>query len=87
MDAGQTNGTAGRAQMFSLNAAYKRAYPEYYCEIDGVDILQNLSITQTRTMQMMWPTLQPEQPPGVCDMTTCIRLRFCRKMHYILAQT
>ena len=41
MDAGQTNGTAGRAQMFSLNAAYKRAYPEYYCEIDGVDILQN----------------------------------------------
>ena len=40
-DAGQTNGTAGRAQMFSLNAAYKRAYPEYYCEIDGVDILQN----------------------------------------------
>ncbi|HBQ5421764.1 TPA: hypothetical protein MXB82_001489 [Klebsiella pneumoniae] len=41
MDAGQTNGTAGRAQIFSLNAAYKRAYPEYYCEIDGVDILQN----------------------------------------------
>ncbi|HHL5206286.1 TPA: hypothetical protein ACQ8ET_003057 [Klebsiella pneumoniae] len=41
MDAGQTNGTAGRAQMFSLNAAYKRAYPEYYCEIEGVDILQN----------------------------------------------
>ena len=41
MDAGQTNGTAGRAQMFSLNAAYKRAYPEYYCEINGVDILQN----------------------------------------------
>ncbi|ATM05128.1 hypothetical protein [Raoultella planticola] len=41
IDAGQTNGTAGRAQMFSLNAAYKRAYPEYYCEIDGVDILQN----------------------------------------------
>ncbi|MBE0216298.1 hypothetical protein FOT84_28095 [Klebsiella pneumoniae] len=41
MDAGQTNGTAGRAQIFSLNAAYKRAYPEYYCEIEGVDILQN----------------------------------------------
>lgn len=41
MDAGQINGTAGRAQMFSLNAAYKRTYPEYYCEIEGVDILQN----------------------------------------------
>lgn len=37
----ETRGTPGWAQVNSVNRAYKKLYPEYYCEIDGTDALQN----------------------------------------------
>lgn len=39
--AGETTGTTGYIQVMDLNARMKLAYPEFYCEIDGVDLLQN----------------------------------------------
>lgn len=34
-------GTTGQAQIMYLNSELKRLYPGNYCEIDGVDLLQN----------------------------------------------
>lgn len=38
---GEPTGSTGFNQMAELNRRYKEAYPEFYCEINGVDILQN----------------------------------------------
>ncbi|MEA4382294.1 hypothetical protein VBQ30_10765 [Klebsiella pneumoniae] len=38
---GEPTGSTGFNQMTELNRRYKEAYPEFYCEINGVDILQN----------------------------------------------
>lgn len=39
--AGENNGTANNLACKRLNATMKRLFPESYCEIDGVDLLQN----------------------------------------------
>ena len=39
--ASEGTGSAGYAQMTELNRRYKALYPQYYCEINGVDIRQN----------------------------------------------
>lgn len=38
---GEPTGSTGFNQMTELNRRYKEKYPEFYCEINGVDILQN----------------------------------------------
>jgi len=38
---GENTGTSASMQVANLNAALKARFPEYYCEIDGVDLLQN----------------------------------------------
>lgn len=38
---GEPTGSAGFNQMTELNSRYKEKYPDFYCEIDGVDVLQN----------------------------------------------
>ncbi|WP_227667558.1 TolB-like translocation protein [Klebsiella quasipneumoniae] len=38
---GEPTGSAGFNQMTELNRRYKEKYPDFYCEIDGVDVLQN----------------------------------------------
>ncbi|PLL37424.1 hypothetical protein CWN30_13390, partial [Klebsiella pneumoniae] len=37
----ETRGSAGYQRIHAINAGLKAAFPEYYCEIDGVDLLQN----------------------------------------------
>lgn len=37
----ETTGTSNWNNVRDLNAAYKAEFPEFYCEIDGVDLLQN----------------------------------------------
>lgn len=37
----ETTGTTGYNAVYAVNAMYKSLYPENYCEIDGVDLLQN----------------------------------------------
>lgn len=37
----EPTGSAGFNQMTELNRRYKEKYPDFYCEINGVDILQN----------------------------------------------
>ena len=37
----EPTGSAGFNQMTELNRRYKEKYPDFYCEIDGVDIRQN----------------------------------------------
>ncbi|WP_228706644.1 hypothetical protein [Klebsiella pneumoniae] len=39
--ASEVIGTTGQAQVMYLNSELKRLYPGNYCEIDGVDLLQN----------------------------------------------
>lgn len=39
--ASEVVGTTGQAQVMYLNSELKRLYPGNYCEIDGVDLLQN----------------------------------------------
>jgi hypothetical protein len=34
-------GSAAHTAILALNAKYKELYPEYYCEVDGVDALEN----------------------------------------------
>nr|WP_154325034.1 hypothetical protein [Pantoea sp. 201603H] len=38
---GENTGSANNVGIRALNAAYKAAFPEFYCEINGVDLLQN----------------------------------------------
>ena len=38
---GEPTGSAGFNKMTELNRRYKEKYPDFYCEIDGVDVLQN----------------------------------------------
>ncbi|WP_227666577.1 hypothetical protein [Klebsiella quasipneumoniae] len=38
---GEPTGSAGFNQMTELNRRYKEKFPDFYCEIDGVDVLQN----------------------------------------------
>ncbi|WP_115660807.1 hypothetical protein [Klebsiella quasipneumoniae] len=37
----ETRGSAGYQRVHAINAGLKAAFPDYYCEIDGVDLLQN----------------------------------------------
>ncbi|MGY8406868.1 hypothetical protein L1R10_21765 [Klebsiella pneumoniae] len=37
----ETRGSAGYQRIHAINAGLKEALPEFYCEIDGVDLLQN----------------------------------------------
>ncbi|PRD14059.1 hypothetical protein CQW29_18840, partial [Pantoea coffeiphila] len=37
----ETTGTTGYNNVYAVNAMYKSLYPENYCQIDGVDLLQN----------------------------------------------
>lgn len=37
----EATGTTGYNAVYAVNAMYKSLYPENYCEIDGVDLLQN----------------------------------------------
>ncbi|OMP96502.1 hypothetical protein [Raoultella terrigena] len=37
----ETIGTSGYNAVYAVNAMYKSLYPENYCEIDGLDLLQN----------------------------------------------
>lgn len=37
----ETRGSAGYQRIHAINAGLKAALPEFYCEIDGVDLLQN----------------------------------------------
>lgn len=37
----EPNGTKGADEIALINSLYKKTYPENYCEIDGVDLLQN----------------------------------------------
>lgn len=37
----EPKGTKGADEIALINRLYKKAYPENYCEIDGVDLLQN----------------------------------------------
>lgn len=37
----ETTGTSNWNNTRDLNAAYKAEFPEFYCEIDGIDLLQN----------------------------------------------
>ena len=39
--ASETKGTSGYANILYLNQQYKKLAPDNYCEIDGVDLLQN----------------------------------------------
>ncbi len=39
--ASETNGTSGNGGILNLNREYKKLAPNNYCEIDGVDLLQN----------------------------------------------
>ncbi|HII0348334.1 TPA: hypothetical protein ACYX99_000590 [Klebsiella pneumoniae] len=39
--ASEVIGTTGQAQIMYLNSELKRLYPGNYCEIDGIDLLQN----------------------------------------------
>lgn len=37
----ETSGSSGANQVANLNAAFKSNYPQFYCEVGGIDILQN----------------------------------------------
>lgn len=37
----EPTGSAGYLQMQAINSAYKELYPDFYCEIGGVDVRQN----------------------------------------------
>ncbi|NDL64821.1 hypothetical protein [Acerihabitans arboris] len=39
--ASDTAGSAGASNVNKLNAAYKRKFPQEYCQINGIDMLQN----------------------------------------------
>ena len=52
----ETRGSAGYQRIHAINAGLKAAFPEYYCEIDGVDLLQNFKNRRMQPMCRISPT-------------------------------
>lgn len=66
----EPTGSAGNNNVLAINAMYKSRYPENYCEIDGVDLLQNFKNNHN-----------PAYPDDVTDIANGVTPRSLRYDH------